>query len=386
MIKKTFKALIFFMALLFCSYNSADAMKFNDVPDGYWAYAAIDSVGDDMYAEGYPKGSFKPDNFITRAEYATMVVKAIGQADAPVDKMYYFQDIDHTHWAWNYVVRAADLGIFETLDERYFYPDEYVPRSEIITFMVNILKSEDISRKDAYDILQKSYDDYQDIPDWFKLTAGKAQVLGIIAQSPERKRYLDCDRNVTRAEMAVFLYNLKNELNKYLQARIEKETSPTVVEGGVSIGTLYREGDVVTIPIKTIVPIVVSGQISSKTSQAGQMFHARFADDIVDSEHNLIFSKNLILIGKILDTTKGKYFLRNGALLFELSAVNNDNFLTRIMGYTECEATIAEANKLLQVAKTILKGKNYVLKDGQVVYVKLYKPIRVNIVTGEVLD
>ena len=97
-------------------------------------------------------------------------------------------------------------------------------------------------------------------------------------------------------------------------------------------------------------------------------------------------SKDIILIGKILDTTESKYFLRNGELIFELSAVNNKNFLTRIFGAAECETEIVEANKIKKVIRTIIKGKDFKVNDGQILYVKLYKPIKVNIVTGEVVN
>ena len=381
-----FKSIVLSLVCLFIMTGSAFAMKFNDVPEGYWAYAAIDKMADLMYADGYPEGDFKPEQYITRAEYATMIVKAIEQVDAPIDTMHFFEDVDSSHWAYKYIIKAADLDIFESLDEKYFYPEEYVPRSEIITFLVNILKSEDITKREAADVLQKRYLDYQDIPDWFKQTAGKAEVMGVIAQSPDRSEYLDCDQNITRAQMAVFLSYLKRELNEYLQAKIEMETSPTVVEGGLALENVIRNGDVVTLPIQTVIPIVISGQISSDESKPNEMFQARFANNLTDSDSNLIFSQDMILIGKVLDTTRSRNFVRNGEILFELSAVNNKDVLTRIMGYAECKEVLAEANKFKKFVKTIIKGRNFVLKDGQVVYIRLFKPIRVNIVTGEIFN
>ena len=43
-------------------------------------------------------------------------------------------------------------------------------------------------------------------------------------------------------------------------------------------------------------------------------------------------------------------------------------------------------NKIKKVIRTIIKGKDFKVKDGQILYVKLYKPIKVNIVTGEVVN
>ena len=116
------------------------------------------------------------------------------------------------------------------------------------------------------------------------------------------------------------------------------------------------------------------------------MFQAKFANNIVDYEHNLIFSNEAILIGKILDSVDGRPFVRNGELLFELSAVNNKNMLTKILGLAEYQATNIEANKVKKAWRSMFKGREFTAKDGQILYIKLYKPIRVNVVTGEIFD
>ncbi len=131
---------------------------------------------------------------------------------------------------------------------------------------------------------------------------------------------------------------------------------------------------------------MVMWQISSDSSAPGQMFQAKFANNIIDYEHNILLSKDIILIGKILETTKSKNFIRNGEISFELSAANNKNNLVRIEGYAEYEASLTEANKIKKAGKTILKGREFIAKDGQILYIKLFKPMRVNIVTGDVLD
>ena len=50
MFKKMFKSVVLSLVCLFIMTGSAFAMKFNDVPEGYWAYAAIDKMADLMYA------------------------------------------------------------------------------------------------------------------------------------------------------------------------------------------------------------------------------------------------------------------------------------------------------------------------------------------------
>ena len=80
-----------------------------------------------------------------------------------------------------------------------FYPNDFVTRAEIITFLVNILKSEGITKKEALVALQNNYSDFDEIPDWFKVTAGKAEVLGVIAKEPPNENQLNYDGFISRA-------------------------------------------------------------------------------------------------------------------------------------------------------------------------------------------
>lgn len=361
------------------------ALEFADIKHGFWAYKEIDLLTDEGIISGYPDNKYLPQKLVTRAEYAAMVIKTIGQENIPIETMYTFEDIDNSHWAWGYILRALNLDILKPASDSYFYPDDYITRSEVITFLVNILKSEDISKKDAIIALQNSFDDFDDIPDWFKVTAGKAEILNVIAKEPPRERYLDYDKYVNRAQMAVFLARLKQITDGYIQERIKAEKSPKIGEG-IIVENVHRIDDVVTLPTNTILPIMIIGQISSEDAEPGQMFQARFANNIVDYEHHILLSKDIILIGKILDTTKAINFVRNGEMIFELSATNNNKRFTRILGVAEYEAALVESNKVKKAAKNIIKGRDFIAKDGQILYIKLFKPMRVNIVTGEVLD
>ncbi len=380
-----FKLSLFILTLLIFNAENAKSMEFSDIPQGFWAYRQIDKLTDENIISGYPNNKFLPSKYVTRAEYASMVIKAAEQENIPVDVMYSFEDINVNHWAWNYIIRAVNLDIIKPAGGRYFYPDDYVTRSDVITFLVNILKSEDITKKEALNALRNAYDDFDDIPDWFKVTAGKAEVLNVIAKKPERQRYLDYDKYATRAEMSVFLYNFKQTIEKYRQEKIKEAVTPKK-GGGIVIENVLYDDDVAEIPAKTVLPIAVAGGISSKDSVEGSMFRAKFANNIVDYEHNILLSKDTILIGKILDINKAKYFVKNGSLLFELSAANKNNNYTRIMGVAECEPFNDEYNKITKTAKALIKGKDFTAKDDQILYVKLFKPIRVNIVTGEILD
>ncbi|MCD7879262.1 MAG: S-layer homology domain-containing protein [Candidatus Gastranaerophilales bacterium] len=384
---RNFRLKIICLALLFTliNVNLSYGIDYDDVPQGFWAYAAINGLSQEGILFGYPDNMFQPEKYVTRAEYASMTVRALNQQNSVIDTMYSFEDISPSDWGWNYVIRAVNLDIIKPSDDGYFYPDDYITKTEIITFLVNILKTEDITDKEALTALQNNYKNYSDIPDWFKVTAGKAEFMNLIPKTPENAGTLEWDSPVTRAELAVFLYNMKKETDSYIQQKKIEETSPKIGEGIIIDNVIINE-DIATLPAQTVLPVTIIGQLSSKDAYPGQMFQAKFVNNIVDYEHHIILSKDIILTGKILDSSKARYILNNGELIFELSCVNKNNLLTRIMGVAEYEAEIIEANKVKKVFKTIIKGQNFTAKDGQILYIRLFKPLRVNIVTGEVID
>lgn len=374
------------LILLFAVNNSISyAREFDDVKPATWAYADITKLTDEKYMDCYVGKNFYPSAPVTRAEFAEMMIKALDQEDIHIETMYSFEDISNKHPKWKYVLRAVNLDILKPASDGYFYPDDYVTRAEIITFLVNILKSEQITKKEAIIALQNYYLDFDDIPDWLKVTAGKAEVLDVIAKEPPRQHYLDHDKYVTRAQMAVFINKLLKKADDYFVEDNKVATTPRIAEGLV-IENLIQNGDIVTIPKQASLPIMVLGRINSDKSEAGDMFKAKFVNNIVDKYNHLLLPKEILLIGKIIHTSKSKNFIRNGELIFELSALNNENLLTRITAYAECETEAYEGNKLKKIGKNIIKGREFDAMEGQTLYVKLINPIKVNIITGEIFD
>ena len=63
---------------------------------------------------GYPDGTFRPDNYITRAEAVTLVDRASGRIPdtdyirTNISDLKRFSDVRDTHWAYGSVMEAAN--------------------------------------------------------------------------------------------------------------------------------------------------------------------------------------------------------------------------------------------------------------------------------------
>ena len=92
---KTFLATAFFAFTL----NTAMAFQFPDVASAHWAASQIQILSDQGVIVGYPDGTFKPDENVTRAEFASMAIKALGQEHTKVAQPLNFTDITDDYWA-----------------------------------------------------------------------------------------------------------------------------------------------------------------------------------------------------------------------------------------------------------------------------------------------
>lgn len=126
------------------TYDSDDYIYaeklYNDVSadDSFYTALAILSrldiiVGDD-------KGNFNPDNTITRAEAAAVVVRLTGMSDTYTGSQNTkFVDVPNSHWASGVIATANSMGIVEGYGNGYFGPEDPVKYEEIVTMIIRAM-------------------------------------------------------------------------------------------------------------------------------------------------------------------------------------------------------------------------------------------------------
>jgi len=108
---------------------------FVDVPDGYWAKEAIEYLATLGVMGGYPDETFRPDNYLNRAELSAILVRARGVDPAAVAEKPY-PDLDADNWAARYVKAAADMNLVGGYPDGNFQPWKSVSRAEGVTIIV----------------------------------------------------------------------------------------------------------------------------------------------------------------------------------------------------------------------------------------------------------
>ena len=105
---------------------------YSDVSADDWYNNAVSTLSNAGIIDGYEDGTFKPDGNITRAEFATIAVRFF---EATYDGGDLFSDIAG-HWAQDYINEAANAGIVDGYPDGTFRPQQYITRAEAMT-MVN---------------------------------------------------------------------------------------------------------------------------------------------------------------------------------------------------------------------------------------------------------
>ena len=103
----------------------------------YWAYDAINSLSDQGIVSGYPDGTFKPDAAVTRAEFATMLVNALGLNTAGATGQ--FTDVTADAWYYGSVNAAVYAGLVSGTGDHLFAPNAPITREQMAVMVAMAL-------------------------------------------------------------------------------------------------------------------------------------------------------------------------------------------------------------------------------------------------------
>ncbi|MGO4886785.1 glycosyl hydrolase family 18 protein [Anaerobacillus sp. MEB173] len=111
---------------------------FADVPNGHWGEANIISVAERGWMGGTSSNTFSPNDSLTRAQGAVILIRALGYADR-FPKEYIFTDTNG-HWARREIELARELGMINGLGNNRFAPNDPLTREQLATILNNIFQ------------------------------------------------------------------------------------------------------------------------------------------------------------------------------------------------------------------------------------------------------
>ncbi|MEN0651398.1 S-layer homology domain-containing protein [Caldifermentibacillus hisashii] len=135
--------------------------KFPDVAEGFWAEEYINVAKDENIITGYPDGSFGLGNNLTRGEMAAILVRAFGLKPTNEQGSLPFPDVAKGYWAYKDILALYQQGVVEGYPDGTYGPENTITRAEFATFVERILnpvKEENPSPNPTEEITAFSFD------------------------------------------------------------------------------------------------------------------------------------------------------------------------------------------------------------------------------------
>lgn len=387
------------VATVFCAPALADyeleqgPASYPDLPENHWAYEAVTFLTDKKIVVGYPDGNYRPDQKVTRAEFSTMVIKALGLYQKDIPQIFEYKDTAN-HWADRNIQVASYFGLVNGYPNGLFKPNKDVTRMEALSVVLNSLSPENIETEQAQHFLS-IYEDYSEIPDWALIQAGQAQMYGLVYNTPGHETTFEPNRPATRGELARFIFNMmeavqkmpsekiKDEIN--LTAPKKKPTAPKKAENGYILDNVYYDEEYAVIPEGTILPLTINRCINTKTAKEGESFIARTPYNFVTREKYIVIPIGVQIDGKIHKVKRPTKFIKNGYMALTTSNTiddkgNPDMKIVATLGEREADMRIIRNDPYLTRTRyNIIQGQNMYIHAGQRVDFVLLEPLRVKI-------
>ena len=149
--------------------NSTKSNSYSDVAAGAWYNHAVSTLSAMGIVKGDSNGKFNPNAPITRAEFAAIAARFDDKANSTTAD---FSDIV-SHWAKNEISAASNNGWINGYPDGTFRPDNKITRAEAMTLVNRVLKRLPETAEDLHDDMIK-WSDNSDASQWFYLAVQEA--------------------------------------------------------------------------------------------------------------------------------------------------------------------------------------------------------------------
>ena len=149
--------------------NSTQSNSLSDVTRGQWFNHAVSTLSSMGIVKGHNDGTFAPNAPITRAEFAAIAARF---DDKNTNTSSKFTDIA-SHWAKNEIGIAANKGWINGYPDGTFRPNQYITRAEAMTLVNRVLNRLPENSSDLLDSMIK-WPDNSDASQWFYLAVQEA--------------------------------------------------------------------------------------------------------------------------------------------------------------------------------------------------------------------
>ncbi len=242
-------------------YEESVNNGFTDLTSSHWAYKAVKWMDSNGIISGYPDNTFKPNNIVTRAEFAVIMVKALNlPLKTPQEET--FIDMPKDSWAYKHVESAKYyLTGFRTAAGDRFWPDRESVREDMAVALVKAMKYQD----EEVDVsILDNFSDKDSISPQLRKYVAIAVKHNIMQGNPIDGSELKAFRPqnyLTRAEAAVLVYNTLQMALEEEKITYDEFLSTPVSDEKAENHELNQEGSIYNYSAPVVQGKVVDGKL-----------------------------------------------------------------------------------------------------------------------------
>ncbi|MTJ09202.1 S-layer homology domain-containing protein [Anabaena sp. UHCC 0204] len=288
--------------------------SFNDVQSNYWASQFIQELSRREIIAGFPDGSFRPEEAVTRAQFAAMLNKAFNKSAQR--QGIRFNDVATNFWAYNAIQQSYVTGFLSGYPGNRFEPNQAIPRQQVLVSLANGLNYSPSANINS--ILQ-TFNDASNIADYARSPIAAAVERRMVVNYPN-VNFLNPTTNATRAQVAAFIYqalvssNQASAINSpYIVALQTTPTQPTsaTIPQGTTIPVKYEKAEKILVTKDETAPLTLM------TSQ-----------NIITQNGTVIVPAGSQIVGELKPAQGGSQFVAQKLILtsgqeYQISATSN---------------------------------------------------------------
>lgn len=346
--------------------------------EGHWAQTEMEYLVSKEIISGYPDGSLKPDNPITRAEFIRIVNRVIGSYGTA---NLSFHDVKETDWFYEDVAKAIKAGYVEGYGDNTFKPNNPISREEVAKIIITAFGLEGEEPRQI-----NSFTDDREISNWAREYVTTLRNKGYITGYPDGS--FKPKNPITRAEAMKIIATVGGEIfdapgtySKNLDKNALVRTSDVVLKDMHIKGDLYLtigigSGEVIleNVTLEGRVYITGGSQILIKDSSLRDIVINKVhglvnvildnsqASLVLIKEEAKLIAKNATQIESIVAAGESTIDIESGARVGRLS-IESKGVEMRVKG--SIESLIANEEFILN-GQRIVKGTKLSIKDGKI--------------------
>jgi S-layer homology domain len=280
----------------------AQTASFNDVSSNYWASTFIRELARRDVIAGFPDGSFRPEEAVTRAQFAAMLNKAF--QNSPKRNSILFSDVPNKFWASRAIQQAYVTGFMSGYPGNRFEPSQAIPREQVLVSLSSGLgyrASSDVESTLGF------YSDAANISGYARPPIAAATEKQIVVNYPN-VNFLAPNRVATRAQVAAFIYQALVSSGQasaitspYIVAL--KDTTPTKpltvrIPAGTNIPVKYDKAEKILVTKNETAPLTLT-----------------VAQNVVTDRGDIVIPAGSQVMGKLKPTKGGSQFVAEKLIL-----------------------------------------------------------------------